>query len=55
MPLQVQVRCPHCHAEFDPREASPYDIHEGPQGEDVVTFNCPRCKARRVQSTVRRV
>lgn len=49
------IRCPKCGREFNAREASPYDIGEGSQGEDVVTFNCPHCKARRVRSEARRV
>ena len=48
------IRCPKCGREFNAREASPYNIKEGSQGEDVVTFTCPYCQAQRVQFTVRR-
>lgn len=47
------IRCPKCGREFNAREASPYNIKEGPQGEDVVTFNCPYCRAPRVESEAR--
>jgi phage FluMu protein Com len=53
--MRVEIRCPKCNETFDPRVAKPYDICEGPQGEDVVTFNCPHCKAKRQQSRVWRV
>lgn len=47
------IRCPKCGREFNAREASPYNISEGPEGEDVVTFDCPHCQARRVRSETR--
>lgn len=55
MRFRIEIRCPTCGAVFDPRAASPYGIRTGPDGEDVVTFTCPRCGAGQQESTVRRV
>jgi hypothetical protein len=51
---QYFVVCPCCCAPFEVREVSPYRISEGPQGEDIVTFDCPRCGRPDVESPVRR-
>lgn len=37
------VVCPACAIRFEVREVRPYTVAEGPQGEDEVTFFCPRC------------
>jgi hypothetical protein len=46
------VVCPACSIRFEVREVRPYDIAQGPNGDDVVTFECPRCHGQKMTSVV---
>lgn len=46
------VVCPACSIRFEVREVRPYRVAEGSNGDDEVTFSCPRCHQKDVVSPV---
>jgi hypothetical protein len=47
------VVCPACSIQFEVREVRPYRVAVGLNGDDEVTFNCPRCHRKNMTSPVR--
>jgi hypothetical protein len=46
----IIVSCTECGIDYDEKEVKTLDIEEGPQGEDILAFDCPKghhCKSRR--------
>jgi hypothetical protein len=38
----IQVYCTSCKEWYDERNVEALNIEEGPQGEDLLTFKCPK-------------
>jgi len=38
----IWVYCMECHTNYDEKDVEVLDISEGIQGEDRLTFNCPK-------------
>lgn len=42
----IKVYCSSCKDWRDEKKVEFIDICEGPRGEDILTFNCDRCKTK---------
>ena len=50
--MKAKVKCPECKEEIDSKKIHCTDVCSNVFGEDVLTFDCPICKKKDVQSTV---